>query len=169
MNRRVRVMIVFLIVIGSSALLIWALRFTGTRPAHLGGALSELPPCPPSPNCVCSVDSDDAHSIAPFSTANQPAAAWAALKRVLEEEPRMRIITETSNYLHLECRTPLFRFVDDLEFLLAEDGATIQVRSASRAGHSDLGTNRRRVEKLRGDYAARLRSPARNVETTGPE
>lgn len=162
-------MIVSLIVIGSSILLIWALRFTGARPPHLGGALSELPPCPPSPNCVCSVDSDEAHSIPPFSTADQPDAAWAALKLVLAEEPRMRVVTETANYLHVECRTPLFRFVDDLEFLLAEDGTKIHVRSASRAGHSDLGTNRRRVEELRRDYDDRLRSRARNVETTGPE
>ena len=158
-----------LIIIGSSFALIWALRFTGSRPAHLGGALSELPPCPPSPNCVCSVDSDAAHSTPPFSTANQPDAAWAALKLVLAEEPRMRVVTETTNYLHLECRTPLFRFVDDLEFLLAEDGTKIHVRSASRAGHSDLGTNRRRVENLRLRYADRLRSPARNAETTTPE
>ena len=44
------------------------------------------------------------------------------------------------------------RFVDDVEFHLDPSGRVIQVRSASRLGHSDLGTNRRRVEAIRQQF-----------------
>lgn len=169
MNRHARRMTLALIIFGTSFVLIWSLRFTGSRPAHLGGAVSELPPCSSSPNGVCSVDQTAAHYVPAFSTGDQPDAAWAALKQVLKDEPRTRVVTESPGYLHVECRTAVFRFVDDLEFLLSEDGSSIHVRSASRAGYSDLGANRRRVERMRRAYAERITSPARSVETTTPE
>ena len=40
-------------------------------------------------------------------------------------------------------------FVDDVEFFLDENANVIHVRSASRLGNSDLGTNRKRVEAIR--------------------
>jgi uncharacterized protein (DUF1499 family) len=61
---------------------------------------------------------------------------------------RVRVVTATDSYVHAEERSRLLRFVDDLELLLAEDGELL-VRSASRVGNSDLGVNRRRVERLR--------------------
>ncbi|MEC7418575.1 MAG: DUF1499 domain-containing protein, partial [Pseudomonadota bacterium] len=48
-----------------------------------------------------------------------------------------------------EARTRLLRFVDDVEFELREEAGIIAVRSASRVGYSDLGANRRRIEKIR--------------------
>jgi uncharacterized protein (DUF1499 family) len=65
------------------------------------------------------------------------------------ELPRTRIVKETEDYLHAECRSALFRFVDDLELQLRPSESIIAVRSASRLGYSDLGVNRRRVEGLR--------------------
>jgi uncharacterized protein (DUF1499 family) len=38
-------------------------------------------------------------------------------------------------------RTLVFRFTDDVELLLAAYGKTIDMRSASRLGYSDMGTN----------------------------
>jgi len=61
----------------------------------------------------------------------------------------MSIITEEGSYLHAETRSFLFRFVDDVEFMMDTDSRVIHVRSASRTGYSDLGVNRRRVERLR--------------------
>lgn len=40
-------------------------------------------------------------------------------------------------------------FVDDLELHLRPEQNLIAVRSAARLGSSDLGVNRKRVEKLR--------------------
>ena len=55
---------------------------------------------------------------------------------------------QTDNYLHVECRSFWFRFVDDVEFLIDPEQKLIQFRSASRVGYSDLGVNRRRMETL---------------------
>ena len=60
---------------------------------------------------------------------------------------------ETDDYLHAECRSALFGFVDDLELHLRASDGIIAVRSASRLGYGDLGVNRRRVESLRSALA----------------
>jgi len=60
-----------------------------------------------------------------------------------------RILEEQPGYLHAIFVSRLFRFVDDLELRLDEGAGVIQVRSASRVGHSDFGVNRKRVERLR--------------------
>jgi uncharacterized protein (DUF1499 family) len=49
--------------------------------------------------------------------------------------------------LYAEFRTPLMRYVDDVEFFF--DGALVHVRSCSRLGRRDFGANRKRVERLR--------------------
>ena len=53
------------------------------------------------------------------------------------------------------CRTALWRFADDLELRLRPDEGIVAVRSASRLGWSDLGVNRRRVERLRAALRSR--------------
>ena len=45
-------------------------------------------------------------------------------------------------------------FVDDVESYLEDGSKTIQVRSASRLGESDLGVNRQRIEEIRTLLAA---------------
>ena len=64
-----------------------------------------------------------------------------------DTHPRATIIEETGQYMHVEFRSRIFGFVDDVEFLV--DDRVIQVRSASRVGRSDLGVNRKRIEALR--------------------
>lgn len=73
---------------------------------------------------------------------------------ILETQPRSRItsideLDDGSIYVHAEFRSTLFRFVDDVEFLLPAGEPLIQVKSASRLGYSDMGVNRKRVEGLR--------------------
>lgn len=63
--------------------------------------------------------------------------------------PGARIMEATETYLHARVKTPLFRFVDDLEVLLESGKGVVHIRSASRIGSWDLGANRRRVEWLR--------------------
>lgn len=123
------------------------------KPANLGVTGGKLAPCPSSPNCVCSQTADPLHRIEPLTYKGSPAEARARLKEVLAGFPRVRIATESDNYLHAEFTSLLFRFVDDVEFLI-EPGGTIQVRSASRAGRSDLGVNRARMEAIRRAFAS---------------
>ncbi len=87
-----------------------------------------------------------------FRYTDSPAAAMARLKTVLTGQRRVKIVTASESYLHAEFRSAVFRFVDDVEFLVQDH--VIQVRSASRLGYSDLGVNRKRVEALRQAWVA---------------
>ena len=115
----------------------------------MSSSSADLPPCPASPNCVSSQAGDTAHHIAPLEFTVQPDEALKRLKQALLYEPRTTIVTEEGGYLHAEARSFLFRFIDDVEFMLDVDNQVIHVRSASRSGYSDFGVNRRRVERLR--------------------
>jgi uncharacterized protein (DUF1499 family) len=135
-------------VIGALLLSIPLFSCAGKRPT-LGVEASRLAPCPSSPNCVSSDADDSAHSIAPFALAIPSRDGWLAVRRSVEILPRTKIISETSDYLHAECTSAFFGFVDDFELHLRTAEGIIAVRSAARLGYSDLGVNRRRIEGLR--------------------
>jgi uncharacterized protein (DUF1499 family) len=118
-----------------------------TLPA--GEAMHTLAPCPASPNCVSSQATDAEHSIEPLRFTGDATLAWERLKSAFGTESRLSIVEDTGSYLHAEARSLVFRFVDDIEFVLESEAGVIQVRSASRAGYSDFGVNRRRVERIR--------------------
>jgi len=107
--------------------------------------------CPDSPNCVSSdaAENDAEHYIKPLRFEGDSNAAWQKVKQALLALPRCEIVAEREDYLRVECRSFLFRFVDDLELQLRVDEGRIAVRSASRVGSSDWGVNRKRVEALR--------------------
>jgi uncharacterized protein (DUF1499 family) len=92
---------------------------------------------------------DSAHSIAPFQLSVPAGDAWRVLRATLENSPRTKIVTASEDYLHAECSSAVFGFVDDLELHLRSPQNTIAVRSASRLGYGDFGVNRKRVEALR--------------------
>jgi uncharacterized protein (DUF1499 family) len=66
-------------------------------------------------------------------------------------------VEDTGDYVHATVTTALWRFVDDVEFLWSEAEGVIHFRSASRLGRSDLGTNRRRMERIAAKLAAAAR------------
>lgn len=116
-----------------------------------------LGPCPDSPNCVCSEMSDESSAfVEPFAipASVAPEDAFEALAAVVGESARIERRDPT--YLHAVYTTRLMRFRDDLEARLDPEAGVIHVRSASRLGHSDLGANRKRVEKLRAAFADAL-------------
>ncbi len=105
--------------------------------------------CPSSPNCVSTEAPDAKHAVEPMHLTGDPQKAWKAITKIVGQLPRCTIVENTKHYLHVECRSRLFRFVDDLELLLDPATMVIAIRSAARVGKSDLGVNRRRVESLR--------------------
>ena len=117
--------------------------------------LQRLAPCPDSPNCVSSDANDPAHFTAPFAIILPAREAWPLVKEAVKEIPRTEITGQADSYLHAECRSAVFRFVDDLELELRPGDEIIAVRSASRKGYSDFGVNRRRVEDLRESLRSR--------------
>ncbi len=125
-------------------------NLAGDRPTNLGVKAGKLAPCPTSPNCVVSQgDTDPEHGIAPLAYSGDPAQAMAQLASVVTAMPRTTVVESTDTYLYAEFASKLMGFVDDVEFYLDPAESTIQVRSASRLGQSDLGVNRQRVEAIR--------------------
>ncbi len=125
---------------------------SGTRP-ELGIVDGKLRPCPPSPNCVSSYAEDDKHFSQAFYFAGPSLGAWQALTAIIRDMERAEIISQTGTYLHVEFTSALFRFVDDVEFLLDPKASKIEVRSASRLGHSDFGVNNKRLQKIKKLFA----------------
>ena len=135
------------------------LSLTSPKPAIPGVVDGKLPLCPKSPNCVCSFDEDKKHAIEPIRFQGNPEEAFSLLQEEIKKLPRVKkipLVKEVSaeeaaeaKYLHYEFTSLIFRYVDDVEFLLEPEENLIHVRSASRAGHSDLNANRERIEKIR--------------------
>ncbi|MCS5565650.1 MAG: DUF1499 domain-containing protein [Methylococcales bacterium] len=108
-----------------------------------------LDACPESPNCVCSQVVSKDHFVAPLTFTGNAQKAFSGLKTAISELPGTRIIVSNNTYLHAEFQTRWLKFTDDVEAVLDKVGKKIDIRSASRVGYWDLGTNRRRVETIR--------------------
>lgn len=129
------------------------MRARGSRRPEAGPA-ARFAPCGSRPNCVSSLSDDPARRVAPLPVSGDPAAAFAAARAAVAALPRIRVVVDEEGYLRAECRSAVFGFVDDLELRLDSERRAIDVRSASREGYSDLGVNRRRVERLRAALAS---------------
>ena len=148
---KILLIVLILILIGWAATMT-ILSAIARQPDNLGVHDGKLAPCPDTPNCVSSQAEDDAHRMAPIPFDGDADEALARLKAVLAAQPRTTIISAEGDYLHAECASLLFRFVDDVEFLVDRDAKVIHFRSASRIGRSDLGVNRKRIEAIRKDF-----------------
>lgn len=122
--------------------------------ANIGVHNAKLSPCSTRPNCVSSDSEAADHWIEPFRLAISASDAWEMALSLVAEMPRTTIIIQSNDYLHAECRSKVFGFVDDLELHLRTKDKIIAVRSAARVGYSDLGVNRTRVEELRSKLSS---------------
>jgi uncharacterized protein (DUF1499 family) len=121
---------------------------------------ADLAPCGWLPNCVNSASGHGLQAVEPIK-ANH--AQWQRVKTWIAGQPHWEIVTDDSDFIQVIVKTPLMRFRDDVQLQFDPDSELIQVRSSSRLGISDLGTNYRRVEALR----AVLDSAAAGVRTSG--
>ena len=135
--------------------------FRGTRPEGLGVRGGQLMPPRDTPNSVSSQAPPDASRvlgydprIAPLRYTGDPAAAMQKLAALLASTPGCVVVTNLPGYIYAQATTRLLKFTDDLEFYLDASAGVIQVRSASRLGKGDLGTNRARIESLRARFEA---------------
>ena len=81
--------------------------------------------------------------------------AFKKLINLAENLPRTKVIRKDDIYWKGVCKSLVFRFPDDLEILKIKNNyelksyrGTIQIRSSSRFGQSDLGVNQRRIANL---------------------
>ncbi len=111
-----------------------------------------LAPCPDSPNCVSTKSTDPDHAMPPLPFLTSGRESMDRLVAIVREMKRATIVSATPSYLHVEFHSALFRFVDDVEFVLDESSRLIHFRSASRTGYYDFGVNRRRMKEISDHY-----------------
>ena len=97
----------------------------------------ELPQCAITTNCLLIEWK--------FKSINN---AYEEIIQICNSLPRTQVLEQTDYYWHGVCRSLIFRFPDDLEILKISNRETIQIKSASRIGSSDLGVNRMRINSI---------------------
>ncbi|HER27370.1 MAG TPA: DUF1499 domain-containing protein, partial [Rhodospirillales bacterium] len=120
---------------------------SGAPPGLVDGRLAA---CPKRPNCIGSEDPKDRnHYIEPmpFPEGGMREAGTAVRQVIAAMGGQVNV--DQPRYLAATFRTPVFGFVDDLEFRFDDENQTINLRSASRSGYSDRGVNRKRIRRLR--------------------
>ena len=117
-----------------------------------------LDPCPSSPNCVCSQEdpADTQHYIEALDYDGPADTAINAIAQVIESSDRTTITNQSENRVDAVFVSKIFRFKDDVSFLVDTDSKKIHFRSASRVGKSDLGANRKRLDALLPQITAKL-------------
>jgi uncharacterized protein (DUF1499 family) len=115
-------------------------------------------PCPSSPNCVSTrAPADDAeHHAKPIAFSGEADRAVTAVLAVLGDAKRTEVRQHDGTYVRAVVTSAVLRFKDDVEFEVDPEAKLIHYRSASRVGHSDLGVNRKRMDALGAQIAARL-------------
>jgi uncharacterized protein (DUF1499 family) len=142
---RIRIVALFLIVMS-------AVACAGNAQESRSKTPAELAPCPDSPNCVSTKSKDSSHAMPPLPYLKSGQESMERLIAIAGNMNRTTIVTATPSYLHVEFRSALFRFVDDVEFVLDDSARLIHFRSASRTGYYDFGVNRRRMQEISDRY-----------------
>ena len=110
-------------------------------------ALSE---CGWWPHCVNSQSGRGVQAIEPIKA---DTAQWQKLKAWIVKQPDWEVTADDGEFMQAVVTTPGLKFRDDVQLLFVPESRLIHVYSSSRLGISDLGTNSRRVEKLRSRVA----------------
>ncbi len=133
----------------------------GTAPNNLGLRDGKLKAPSNSPNSVSSQAAlwpghpqAETARIAPLPVAGDEAATMARIQAIVKATPGATVIKAESGYLYATFSTRLLKYTDDVEFWFDAAQRVVQVRSASRLGHGDLGVNRARVEAIRAQLGA---------------
>lgn len=89
------------------------------------------------------------------------ATVWDEILGMIRSNKRWRLIDadEGRGAIRAEASTRVFRFVDDVRFrvMLDQNALTrVDMRSASRVGKGDLGTNARRINRFLRELDRRL-------------
>jgi uncharacterized protein (DUF1499 family) len=118
-----------------------------------------LAPCPDTPNCVSTEATRESQRVPTVPFSDTPAGALARARTALLAEPRTIVTVERDGQLHAECRSFLFRFVDDVDLVVDPVAQVYRFRSASRLGRGDLGVNRKRLARLSARLATTTATP----------
>ncbi len=130
--------------------LIWLFGMSAMtqKPKSLGLFDGRLYPLPNTPNCVSTEASDEERLMPALKFQGDAAETKSKLLKTIGQFPRWRLVEDDGDYLHVEATSLIFRFIDDVEFLIDRSTHRVHFRSASRIGHSDLGANRKRMQRF---------------------
>lgn len=156
-KRKYRILMTFTLLFFSLVILAIVLRLSIPRLTSQSVATGiitadgreHLGDCPDTPNCQGSESSRASQRLDRFALTQDADLAIATLSAIIASEPGGKVLEKTDRYLHASFTTRVMGYVDDVEFLLSDDNRSMQVRSASRLGVSDLGANAKRIESLR--------------------
>ena len=135
--------------------LVMAVILTSTACAgveNIGMTEGKLAPCPDSPNCVSTQSEEKGHAMKPLPYLQTREASREKILSILKDMKRTEIVKLTESYIHVECRTALLHFMDDVAFFLDDTTRVVHFRSASRVGYYDFGLNRRRMKRISEKY-----------------
>jgi len=107
-------------------------------------AQERLKSCPDSPNCVSTLTQDT--SIKALSMTGEWKQEKQRLLAIIKDMPHFKLHKDDGRYLHFLYTSSWFGFVDDVEFYLGD--TQIDMRSASRQGYYDFGTNLKRLQQI---------------------
>lgn len=128
---------------------LFMISMSATRPDTLSHSNGRLAECPTTPNCVATQSGDEQQRMSPVKYSTDADQAVGNIKSIVSKKfSRAKLVSDEGNYLHYEFTSLIFRFVDDVEFLVDDKAKEIHFRSASRVGHSDLGANRKRMQTI---------------------
>ncbi|KAL2623533.1 hypothetical protein R1flu_003738 [Riccia fluitans] len=152
----------------SSLAMLAFINFRGERPDYLGvqKSVPSLALCPATPNCISTAEeiNDPGHYVPPWTYnpeegrgKRNPVSKEQAMQELIEVVEKTkpdnftpRIVKKTDDYLYVEYESPLFKFIDDVEFWFPPGNRSIvEYRSASRVGNQDFNINRKRIKALR--------------------
>lgn len=123
-----------------------------TRAPVLGHDNGILKPLSKKPNAVSTQAEDIDKRVAPWPFKDSLEETVKAIESAVAEYGGAELKRRDDHYLYYVFTTPTMHFHDDVEFYLNEDERSVHFRSASRAGYSDLGLNRKRYERLKELY-----------------
>jgi uncharacterized protein (DUF1499 family) len=118
------------------------------HPPQPASADNVLAACPDSPNCVSTEATRESQRVPTVPFTDSPSAALSRARAAVLAEPRSTITVDRAGYVRAECRSLIFRFVDDVDIVVDSQAQVFRFRSASRVGRSDLGVNRKRVARI---------------------
>ena len=77
---------------------------------------------------------------------------FAVIKKIIDNNPRTKIVENDGDYLHAEVTSRIMKYVDDLEVSYIPENNKIVIRSESRVGEGDFGVNKKRVELIKSNF-----------------
>lgn len=119
-----------------------------TGPMRVNGE-TQLGDCTEAPNCQGSESSRQAQKVDRLNLTEPVSEAMKSIAAIVAAQPGVAIAKQDNRYLHVTYTSRWMGFVDDVEFLASDDNQSVQIRSASRLGKSDLGANVNRINQLR--------------------